>query len=77
MAKAFRGRREQLAEIGVGLLSLPPRSPELNDIERVWHAAKYEDYPRCAQTTVDAIGEAVDRAMTRQRDRIQGSGRWG
>ncbi|MGN9837692.1 hypothetical protein ACTMTI_06190 [Nonomuraea sp. H19] len=47
----------------------------MNDIERGWRAAKYEDYPQRAQTDVDAIGEAVDRAMTRQRGRIRGSGR--
>ncbi|MFI6198594.1 transposase [Streptomyces phaeochromogenes] len=52
---------------------LPPRSPELNDIELVWRQAKYQDYPQRAQTSIDAIGEAVDRAMTRQRDRIRQS----
>ncbi|MEU8580274.1 transposase [Streptomyces abikoensis] len=31
------------------LFYLPPRSPELNDIERVWHAARYEDYPQRAR----------------------------
>ncbi|MDQ0847554.1 hypothetical protein QFZ68_007317 [Streptomyces sp. V1I6] len=55
------------------LFYLPPRSPELNDIERVWRAAKYGDYPQRTQTSIDAIGEAVDRAMTRQRDRMWGS----
>ncbi|GAA4053717.1 transposase [Streptomyces shaanxiensis] len=71
VARAFRGRRRQLAKIGVDLFYLPPRSPELNDIELVWRQAKYQDYPQRAQTSIDAIGEAVDRAMTRQRDRIR------
>ncbi|MET8291524.1 hypothetical protein ABZV80_41105 [Streptomyces sp. NPDC005132] len=39
MARAFKGRREELAAIGVELFYLPPR------IERVWRSAKYEDYP--------------------------------
>lgn len=73
VAKAFKGRRRQLAKIGVELFYLPPRSPELNDIERTWRAAKYEDYPQRARTSIDAIGEAVDRALARQRDRIRGS----
>ncbi|REK84627.1 hypothetical protein DY245_42365 [Streptomyces inhibens] len=46
VARVFKGRREELATIGVELFCLPPRSPELNDIERVWRTAKYEDYPR-------------------------------
>jgi hypothetical protein len=45
VAKAFKGRRNQLAKIGGDLFYLPPRSPELNDIERIWRSAKYEDYP--------------------------------
>jgi len=73
VARAFKGRRRQLAKIGVDLFYLPPRSPELNDIELVWRQAKYQDYPQRAQTSIDAIGEAVDRAMTRQRDRIRQS----
>lgn len=71
--KAFKGRREQLAKIGVELFYLPPRSPELNDIERVWRSAKYEDYPHRAHISIEAIAAAVDRALNRQRNRIQGS----
>ncbi|MGY4737275.1 transposase [Streptomyces sp. ATMOS53] len=35
VAKEFKGRRRQLAKIGVELFYLPPYSPELNDIELV------------------------------------------
>jgi transposase len=73
--KVFKGRREQLARIGVELFYLPPRSPELNDIEHVWRSAKYEDYPDRAHTSIEAIGTAVDRALTRQRTRIRGQQR--
>ncbi|MGW1196618.1 transposase [Streptomyces sp. NPDC002536] len=72
-AKVFKGRRGQLSKIGVDLFHLPPRSPELNDIELVWRQAKYQDYPQRAQTSTDAIGKAVDQAMNRQRDRIRQS----
>lgn len=71
VAKAFKGRRRQLAKIGVELFYLPPYSPELNDIELVWRQAKYQDYPQRAQTSTEAIGAAVDRAMRRQRERIR------
>ncbi|MFI9723519.1 transposase [Streptomyces sp. NPDC052396] len=74
-ARMFKGRREQLAKTGVELLYLPPRSPELNDIERIWRAAKYKDYPQRVRTSIDAIGQAVGKAMTRQRDRIRESAR--
>ncbi len=73
VAKAFKGRRDQLARIGVELFYLPPRSPELNAIERVWRSAKYEDYPDRAHTSTDDIEAAVDQALTRQQTRIRGS----
>ncbi|MER6567484.1 transposase [Streptomyces sp. NPDC001093] len=69
--KEFKGCREQLARIGVELFYLPPRSPELNDIERIWRSAKYEDYPHRAHTSIDAIAPAMDQALTRQRTRIK------
>ncbi|GGW24675.1 hypothetical protein GCM10010317_104860 [Streptomyces mirabilis] len=50
LAKKLNGRREQLAKIGVELFHLPSRSPELNDIERVWRWAEYEDHPNQAHT---------------------------
>ncbi|MFD7017385.1 transposase [Streptomyces sp. NPDC059928] len=75
VAKVFKGRRRQLAKIGVELFYLPPRSAELNDIELVWRQAKYQDYPQRAQTGTDALGQAVDQPMTRQRNRIRQSAR--
>ncbi|MBP5891975.1 transposase [Streptomyces scabiei] len=71
VAKAFKGRRRQLAKIGVELFYLPPYSPELNDIELVWRQAKYEDYPQRTQTSTDDIGQAVDEALTCRRNRIR------
>lgn len=73
VARAFKGRREELAAVGVELFYLPPRSPELNDIERIWRSAKYEDYPERVHTTAEAVGNAVDQALARQRTRIKGS----
>ncbi|MEU9111305.1 transposase [Streptomyces sp. NPDC048483] len=65
-AKVLKGRRDELAAIGVHLFYLPPRSPELNRIERVWRSVKYEDMPVRAYTTTNALRTAVDRAMTRR-----------
>jgi transposase len=71
--RVFKGRRDDLAVCGIELFYLPPRSPELNLIERVWRSAKYEDYPQRSHTSIDAIATAVDQALTKQRNRVQGS----
>ena len=43
-------------KIGVELFYLPPRSPELNDIERVWRSAKYKGYPHRAHIQLSVGG---------------------
>lgn len=73
VARAFRGCREELAAVGVEPFYLPLRSPELNDIEREWPSAKYEDYPERVHTTPEAFGNAVDQALARQPTRVKGS----
>ncbi|WP_372405419.1 IS630 family transposase [Streptomyces luteireticuli] len=65
-ADAFKGRREELAAIGVHLFYLPPRSPELNRIERIWRSVKYQDMPVRAYTTAKELHTAVDRALNRR-----------
>ncbi|QKV90694.1 LysR family transcriptional regulator [Streptomyces sp. NA02950] len=67
MARAFKGPREELAAIGAELCSPPPRGPELNAIERMWHPAMYEVCPECVHTTAEAVGTAVGQALNRQR----------
>ncbi|MFE0178247.1 transposase [Streptomyces sp. NPDC059002] len=70
-ANASTGRlRRQLAKIGVELFYLPPYSPELNDIEHVWRSATHEDCPHRAHTSVEALGTAVEQALTRQRTHV-------
>ncbi|MEU5924746.1 hypothetical protein ABZ817_14100 [Streptomyces antimycoticus] len=62
VSRVFKGRRGQVARIGGGeLFYLPPRGPELNDIELVRRRAKYQNSPTRSRTSVDAIGAAVDR----------------
>ncbi|WP_424888899.1 transposase [Streptomyces sp. XH2] len=65
-ADAFKGRREELAAIGVHLFYLPSRSPELNRIERIWRSVKYQDMPVRAYTTAKELHTAVDRALDRR-----------
>lgn len=65
-ADVFKGRREELAAIGVHLFYLPPRSPELNRIECLWRSVKYQDMPVRAYTTADELHAAVDRALARR-----------
>jgi len=72
VAHAFKDHRSELQAVGVELFYLPPRSPELNRIERVWRSAKYEDYPHRSQASLEDLGRAVDEALIRQRTRIRG-----
>lgn len=63
-AKLFTSRHKELESIGVHVFYLPPRSPELNRIERVWRSVKYQDMPVRAYTSTEALHTAVDDAMT-------------
>lgn len=72
VAHAFKDHRGELQAVGVELFYLPPRSPELNRIERVWRSAKYEDYPSRSQASLEELEHAVDAALIRQRARIRG-----
>jgi hypothetical protein len=72
VAHAFKDHRSELQAVGVELFYLPPRSPELNRIERVWRSAKYEDYPHRSQASIEDLQNAVDEALIRQRMRIRG-----
>ncbi|MEU7894274.1 hypothetical protein AB0B45_15610 [Nonomuraea sp. NPDC049152] len=57
--KAFKGRRDQLAKIGVELFHLPPRSPELNDIE---HQALTRQRTRVRGSAADFTATAFRRS---------------
>ncbi|MEU1784303.1 transposase [Streptomyces abikoensis] len=65
-AQLFKGRREELADIGVHLFYLPPRSTELNRIECVWRSVKYQDTPVRAYTSTPELHTAIDTALTRR-----------
>jgi len=73
VAHAFKDHRSELQAVGVELFYLPPRSPELNRIERIWRSAKYEDYPHRSQAGIEELERAVDEALLRQRMRLRAS----
>ncbi len=50
VARAFKGSREKRTGAGVELFYVAPRSPELNDIERIWRSAKYGDHSERVHT---------------------------
>jgi transposase len=52
------------------LYYLPPYSPELNAIERVFRVIKHYDLPERTYTTVAALATAIDCAFTRYEARL-------
>lgn len=70
-AKAFKGRRKQLTKIGVEPFHLPPRSPELNDIELVWRQAKHQDHPQR-----DRIRQSATNRFQAAQPRLGQIGPW-
>ena len=61
----------RLRGLGVYLYYLPPYSPELNDIERLFRAIKHHDLPERAYPTFDALQDAVQRAVLRREAAYQ------
>lgn len=52
-----------LQAVGVTLHYLPPSSPELNPMERVWRHVKYEAAPIRSFGTLEALQTAVDQTL--------------
>ncbi len=51
--------------VGVHFFYLPPYSPELNRIERLWRHVKHEEMPIRSYQTLDALQTAVADALNR------------
>ena len=64
-ARVVRNALPRLRELGVYLYYLPPYSPELNDIERLFRVIKPHELPERTYPTFDALHEAVHGAFTR------------
>jgi hypothetical protein len=63
--QVVRAARPQLRQQGVYLYYLPPYSPELNDIERLFRTIKHHELPERTYSTFDALEAAVQEAFTR------------
>jgi transposase len=51
-----------LHSFGIGVIYLPPYSPDLNPIEPTWSKVK-EFLRSCASRSIDALGDAITQAM--------------
>jgi transposase len=72
--KAVKAARPGLAKLGIYLYYLPPYSPELNEIERVFRQVKYHEMPRRSfaskgdlRTGVEAGFKSYSRKLPRKR----------
>ncbi len=65
-ARLVREALPRLRALRVYLYYLPPYSPELNDIERLFRTIKHHDLPERTYTTFDALQEAVQAAFLRR-----------
>jgi transposase len=63
-ARVVRDALPAFAARGLTLFYLPPYSPELNAIERVFRAIKHTHLPERRYTTLDALHAAIDTAFT-------------
>jgi transposase len=63
--QVVRAARPQLRQQGVYLYYLPPYSPELNDIERLFRTIKHHQLPARTYATFAALEDAVRGAFTR------------
>ena len=70
VSRAIKEALPKLKEEGIEFYYLPPYSPELNDIERVFGGIKYHDLPERSYATVDALMNAVDDAFAAAEARL-------
>ena len=67
--RAIRAARADLHRRRIYLDYLPPYSPELNDIERLFRTIKHHELPERRYPTFDALDAAVVAAFERQETR--------
>jgi hypothetical protein len=60
----------ELWKRGIYLYYLPPYSPELNEIERLFRTIKHHDLPERTYPTLDQLTAAVEAAFARQANRL-------
>lgn len=62
---AVRDARPELRRRGIHLYFLPPYSPKLNDIERLFRTVKHHELPERTYLTLDRLERAVSDAFSR------------
>lgn len=67
-AGEVRAALPRLRSLGVYLYYLPPYSPELNDIERLFRVIKHHELPERTYASFDALHAAVHQAFSRYED---------
>jgi hypothetical protein len=65
-AHLVREALPRLRQLGVYLYYLPPYSPELNDIERLFRTIKHHELADRTYATFDALHDAVHQAFVRR-----------
>ena len=65
-AQDVRAAKADLRQRRIYLYYLPPDSPELNDIERLFRTIKHHELPERRYPTFDALDTAVVTAFKRQ-----------
>ena len=68
-AREVRAARAELRRRRIYLYYLPPYSPELNDIERLFRTIKHHELPERRYPTFDALDAAAAAAFERQETR--------
>ena len=68
-SREVRAARAELRRRRIYLYYLPPSSPELNDIERLFRTIKHHELPERRYPTFDALDAAVVAAFERQETR--------
>jgi transposase len=69
--RIIKDARPYLTEQGIDLYFLPPSSPELNAIERVFGMVKRHEMPARRYTSWETLEDAVDTAFTNYETRLQ------
>jgi putative transposase len=60
-----------LKDQGIDIYYLPPYSPELNAIERVFGVVKHHEMPARRYTSWESLEDAIDTAFTNYETRLQ------
>ncbi|MFF9017040.1 transposase [Streptomyces sp. NPDC014870] len=73
VSRVVKPARPQLQAHGITLHYLPPYSPELNRIKRVWRSVKYEGISIRAYPWIEEPQATVDQALTHRSSQLRGT----